>query len=121
MKRLWLAIPILAICFILPSVPVLAGGEECDGCPEAGTVDDSGMDVIIGVSGNSEVEVNTGDNSEVEINTGVCNDVFINGQDVNEPTVISITNNVKQDYGIQIRQRISKIEYNSNYRYTPRQ
>jgi len=108
MKRLWVLGLLVIPVMVLTSLPAYAG----DGCGESGCDGDCGMDVDIGVSGNSDVTVNTGENSEVDVNPGPCNDVFINGQDINEPTVIHTSHTKRsQSYSLIYSQRLSKLEY----------
>ena len=70
-----------------------------------------GMEVTIGVSGDSEVTVNTGDDSEVEVNTGDNNNVYLNGQDINEPTVI---HHQATNYNMGYSRRLTQLEYWEN-------
>ena len=89
----------LLLCLIAPMLLLTIGSP---------VYADDPMEVNIGVSGNSDVTVNTGDSSEVEVNTGANNDVFINGQDINQPTVI---HHQASNYKMIYSQRISKLEY----------
>ena len=99
MKKLYFTLAIVPILSLCICSPAFAG----DG--------DEGMEVNIGISGDSEVTVNTGDDSEVGVNTGANNNVYLNGQDINEPTVINHYQSVGTNYNMSYSRRLTKLEY----------